>query len=152
MRIRCAGKLESGFTLVDVIMAIAMLGVIGAGVLGSVRYGLLVMQLARENQRATQIMLAKIETIRLYDWDQVTSPTNFIPTTFTDVYDPQAPTNSQGASYSGTMTISSFPLPSSCATNLRQLTVSLNWTTWSIPHTRSITTYIAKDGIQNYVY
>ncbi len=151
MRIGCGKKIEHGVSLVDVILAIALLGVMSAGVLGAARYSLLVMQLARENQRATQIMLAKIETIRLYDWDQVSS-NGFIPATFTDVYDPQAPTNSQGATYSGTMTIGSCPLASSCATNMLQLSVTVNWTTWSIPHTRSITTFVAKDGMQNYVY
>ena len=38
------------------------------------------------------------------------------------------------------------------AADLRELTVTLNWNTRGIPHTRSITTYIAKDGIQNYVF
>ena len=151
MRIRCGKKIERGLTLVDVIMAIALLGVMAGGVLGSFRYGFFVMQLARENQRATQIMLAKIETIRLYNWDQVNS-NGFIPATFTDVYDPQAPTNSQGAVYSGTMSIGAYPNASSCAANMRQLRVTLNWTTRSVTHNRSITTYIAKDGIQNYVY
>jgi hypothetical protein len=108
--------------------------------------------LARENQRATQIILSKIETIRLYNWDQVTAPTNFIPTSFVEVYDPQSATNSQGAVYRGTMSLSAFPGSSSCAASMRQLTVSVNWTTRNIPRSRSITTYIAKDGIQNYVY
>jgi type II secretory pathway pseudopilin PulG len=152
MRIRCSKRTEHGVTLVDVIMAIALLGVMAGGVLGCFRYGLFVMQLARENQRATQILLAKIETIRLYNWDQVTS-NGFIPTTFTDVYDPQTTnTAQQGATYSGTMAISNFPFASSCAANLRQLTVTLNWTTRSVPHTRSVTTFIAKDGMQPYVY
>ena len=31
-------------------------------------------------------------------------------------------------------------------------TVTLDWTTRGIPRTRSLTTYIARDGIQNYVY
>jgi type II secretory pathway pseudopilin PulG len=136
---------------VDVIVAIALLGVMAGGVLGSFRYGFFVMQLARENQRATQIMLAKVETIRLYNWDQVNS-NGFIPATFTEVYDPQATTGAQGVSYSGTLAISNFPLATSCAANMRQLTVTLSWTTRTVPHTRSITTYIAKDGIQNYVY
>lgn len=151
MRVHCGNKLARGLTLIEVMMAIGVMGIMGAGVLGCVRYGLFVMQSARENQRATQIMLAKIETIRLYNWDQVNS-NGFIPTTFTDVYNPQGATNAQGAVYNGTMAISNFPLASSCATNMRQLTVTLSWLTRNIPHSSSITTYIAKDGIQNYVY
>jgi len=151
MRIHCASKPESGMTLVDVVMAVAILGVMAGGIFGSFRYGFFTLQLVRENQRATQILLEKVETIRLYNWDQVNS-NGFIPATFPDVYDPQAAAGFQGTSYSGTVTIANCPLTSSYAADLRQLTVTLSWTTRGIPHTRSLTTYLAKDGIQNYVY
>jgi hypothetical protein len=132
-------------------MATGILGIMAGGIFGSFRYGFFMMQLVRENQRATQVILEKVETIRLYNWDQV-NLSGFIPATFTDVYDPQAATNSQGARYYGTVVVTNCPLGSSYAANMRQLTVTLNWTTRDIPHTRSVTTYIAKDGIQNYVY
>ena len=138
-------------TLVDLIMAVAVLGIMASGIFGSFRYGLFTLQLVRENQRATQVILEKVETIRLYNWDQVNS-NGFIPATFTDVYDPQATTDSQGVTYQGTVTVAPCGLASPYAANLRQLTITLNWTTRDIPHTRSITTYIAKDGIQNYVF
>jgi type II secretory pathway pseudopilin PulG len=152
MTIRSTRKFESGVTLVDVVMAVALLGIMAAGVLGSFRYGLFVMQLVRENQRATQIMLEKVETVRLYSWGQVNS-NGFIPSSFTDDYDPQAPTSNRGVTYYGTV-VGPTNVPFSCtySTNMRQITVSLRWTTRNIPHTRSVTTYIAKDGIQNYVY
>jgi Tfp pilus assembly protein PilV len=151
MKIPCGKKTQTGVTLVDVVIAMAVLGIMSGGVLGCMRYGLLVMQLARENQRATQIALAKVETIRIYNWSQVTNST-FIPTTFTEVYDPTGPTNGQGAIYSGTLCITNIPFSTSCAANMRQLTVTLNWTTRSVQHTRSVSTYVAKDGMQNYVY
>jgi type II secretory pathway pseudopilin PulG len=139
-------------TLVDVVLAVAVLGIMASGIFGSFQYGFFTLQLVRENQRATQIILEKVETIRLYSWDQVTSTNGFIPATFPDVYDPQAPAGAQGTSYNGTVTIAPCPLSSSYAADLRQLTVTLSWTTRDIPHTRSVTTYIAKDGIQNYVF
>ena len=139
-------------TLVDLVMAVGVLGVMAGGIFGSFRYGLLTLQLVRENQRATQVILEKVETIRLYSWDQVANSPGFIPATFTDVYDPQATNGCQGATYHGTVTVTNCSLSSSYAANLRQLTVTLSWTTRDVPHTRSLTTYIAKDGIQNYVY
>jgi type II secretory pathway pseudopilin PulG len=153
MRIRCAKRAEQGITLVDVIMSIALLGVMASGILGSFRYGFFTLQLLRENQRATQILLEKVETLRLYSWDQVNTP-GFIPSNLpTEYYDPQAPVGSQGAAYNGTLTTpSGVPFSTSYSTNMRQLTLTLNWTTRNISHTRSLTTYIAKDGIQNYVY
>ena len=151
MRIRCGKQAESGITLVDVVMAVALLGVMASGIFGSFRYGFFTLQLVRENQRATQIILEKVETIRLYSWDQVNA-TNFIPATFTDVYDPQGASDAKGTIYNGTVSVAACPLSSSYAANLRQLTITLQWATRDIPHTRSLTTYIAKDGIQNYVY
>jgi type II secretory pathway pseudopilin PulG len=140
-------------TLVDVIMSIAVLGVMAGGILGSFRYGFFTLQLLRENQRATQILLEKVETLRLYSWDQVNTP-GFIPSNLpTEYYDPQAPVGSQGAVYQGTITApSSVPFTTSYSANLRQLTLTLTWTTRNIQHNRSLITYIAKDGIQNYVY
>jgi type II secretory pathway pseudopilin PulG len=153
MKIRCGRNLRLGITLVDVMMAMFVLGVMASGVIGSFRYGLFVMQLVRENQRATQVMLEKIETIRLCNWAQVTS-NGFIPPTFTDVYDPQG-TNAatRGCVYSGRIIgPTNMDFTSSYSTNMRKLTIQVQWTTRTIPHTRSVTTYFAKDGLQNYVF
>lgn len=151
MKILLRRKSEGGVTLVDVVMAIGVLGIMASGIFGSFRYGIFTLQLVRENQRATQIILEKVETIRLYSWDQINS-NGFVPATFTDVYDPTAEINSQGAVYNGRVGITNVPIASSYSANLRQLTVTLNWTTRDIPHHRTITTYIARDGLQNYVY
>ena len=127
--------------MVEVIVALGVLAVMVAGILGSFKYGFFVMQSVRENQRATQIMLAKFETIRLYRWDQVNS-NGFIPTTFTDVYDPQGPAGQQGATYTGTVTVTNCGSPistTSYATNMRQCTISLRWTTGSMWSNNSLT-------------
>jgi len=71
-------KDQSGITFVDVLMATAIITVMSLGVIGSLTYGFYVMQMARENQRATQVMLEKVETLRLYNWEQVNS-NGFIP-------------------------------------------------------------------------
>lgn len=138
-------------TLVELVTSVAVLGVMAAGIFGSFRYGFFSLELLRENQRATQVILEKVETIRLYNWDQV-NLNGFIPATFTEVYDPQATTCGQGVTYSGTVVVTNCSLTSSYATNIKQLTVTLSWSTRNIPHTRTLTTYIAKDGLQNYVY
>jgi type II secretory pathway pseudopilin PulG len=138
-------------TLVEVVVAILILAILGAGVLGSFKYGFFMMDMARENQRATQILLAKAETIRLYRWDQVLS-NGFIPATFTNFYDEQSPVGQQGAAYYGTVAISNFPVSTVYQTNMRQLSINLQWTTRTILRKRSLVTFIARDGLQNYVY
>ncbi|HHY84495.1 MAG TPA: hypothetical protein GYA07_03005 [Verrucomicrobia bacterium] len=154
MKLRCRKWLEAGSTLAEVSVAIAVLAITGGALIGAFNYGFFSMQMTRENQRATQIMLEKAETIRLYRWDQVNTP-GFIPATFEDVYDPQAPVGSQGVTYYGTLSITNPPFAAtSYSSNLRQLTITLTWTNSSggIVRTRSLATLIAKDGMQNYVY
>ncbi len=143
---------RAAVTLVEVVTAVAVLGVLAMGILGAARYAFFTLTLLRENQRATQIMLEKCETIRLYSWSQVNS-NGFVPATFTDIYDPQAPTNSRGLTYYGTLTITNFPFVASYGTNLRELVVTLQWTNGTdLRHDRKVATYIARDGIQNYIY
>ena len=152
MRIEPGAKPEAGGSLVEVIVAVAIIAVMSAGIISSLGYGFVATELARENQRATQILLERAEVIRLYNWDQINYTNGFIPATFTSVYDPQS-SNSPGITYYGTLTITNVPGSSSYSTNLRQLIITLDWTSnGKIRHHRSLATNIAKDGMQNYVY
>jgi len=136
-------------------MATGIIAITGAGVIGSINYGLCIMRIARENQRATQVMLEKLEAIRLYNWSEVTN-NNFIPSTFTAAYDPTGTTNSQGTTYYGSMsvTVPAFTGTSpNYANNIRQFNVSLTWTNaGGISHKRGLSTYVAQNGMQNYVW
>jgi hypothetical protein len=152
MIIGCGKRSQSAGTLVEVIVATSILSIMGGGIISSINYGIFMMRLARENARATQIMLEKVESIRLYNWTEVTTP-NYVPATFTDVYDPQGAPGQQGAVYNGTMSVDACPLSTSYSGDMRQFTVTLQWNTAGrINHNRSLVTYVAKDGIQNYVY
>ncbi|HZR17020.1 MAG TPA: type II secretion system protein [Verrucomicrobiae bacterium] len=155
MRIRLSKKLTRGMTLVEVVIATGIIAITGAGVIGSIDYGLCIMRIARENQRATQVLLEKLEAIRLYNWSQVTN-SGFVPTSFTAPYDPTASSGSQGTTYYGSMSVS---LPAftgttpNYAASIRQFNVSVTWTNLGgLTHTRSLSTYVAQNGVQNYVY
>jgi Tfp pilus assembly protein PilV len=78
--IRQGRRSRSGFTLVDVMFGALIIGVMVVGLYVGFSQGFAVIQLARENLRATQILEEKMETVRLYTWDQVNTP-NFIPAT-----------------------------------------------------------------------
>jgi hypothetical protein len=152
MKFRLAKRSERGHALAEAVMAIAILGVTSVAVIGAFNQGFFLIGLLRENQRATQIILEKAETIRLYNWDQVNTP-GFIPATFTDVYDPQGKSGHQGVVYQGRMVKSAFPSNTSYKTNMCQLTITVTWTgSGGLARTRSMATFVAKDGIQNYIY
>jgi hypothetical protein len=151
MKIRLGKRLTSGVTLVDVVISTAIVAVMAGGIMCALSYGFLSMGRIRENQRATQLLLETVETLRLYNWTQVNS-NGFIPPTFTGVYDPQSAVGSQGITYYGTITKTNPATGTSYNTNLMQLIVTLNWTSRNLSHTRTLSTFIARDGIQNYVY
>lgn len=140
----------AAFSLVETAVGMAVIGAVLGAMLSGIVTGTFTMRLARENLRATQIMLEKVETIRLYSWDQVT--TNFIPSSFTNVYDPVAPTGQQGLAYIGTLTIGPAPFNCSYSDSVRQVTVNLNWQTGGLQRNRTFTSLIARNGLQDYIY
>jgi hypothetical protein len=151
MKTKSFNNRECGSTLAEVIVAVAILAVMGAAIIGSFSYGFFVMSMARENQRATQILLEKTETIRLYSWEQVMDGS--VPHSFTNYYDPQS-AGASGVAYYGTVQIVDFPFSTSYATNMRQVNITVNWTNAmrGISRTRSISTLTARYGMQNYVF
>lgn len=139
-----------GFSLVEVVIAMAVAGVSVVALLSAMSSGMLTMQMARENVRATQIMLEKTETLRLYSWDQLIA-TNYLLTSFTEKYDP-TDTNTTALSYTGTVTKTSVPMTTAYSDEMKQITISLTWTTGRINRSRSFTTFVARNGLQNYIY
>ena len=119
--------------------------------MGCFRYAFFITGLTRENQRATQVMLERAEAIRLCSWDQIRS-NGFVPPTFSEYFDPTATNGSKGIVYNGTTAITSFPYSTSYRDNMRKLTLTVQWQSGGIVRNRTNVTYIAKDGIQNYVY
>src|SRR5437667_1717543 len=120
----------AAFSLVEASIGMGVIGTVVAAMLSGIASGTFTMRMARENLRATQIMLEKVETIRLYSWDQVTNSA-FIPATFSATYDPQGAPN-VGLTYTGTMTIASAPIGASYSGDMRMVTVHLSWQTSGI--------------------
>lgn len=78
---------QAGVTLIEALVSMGIFGVSFFSLYAGMSMGFAVIGNARENLRATQIMVEKMETIRLYSWDQINTP-GFIPATFTDYYFP----------------------------------------------------------------
>jgi hypothetical protein len=142
------------FALVDVILASGLVIVLFVSLYLGIAFAFSVTYFERQNLRATQIILERMEGIRLLNWNQLTN-TALAPTTFSQRYYPAvggAPAN--GQIYSGQMTVSSVSLdpPASYSNDMKQVTVTLNWTNGSASHTRTLSTYASRKGIQNYIY
>src|SRR5256885_7710265 len=94
----------AAFSLIEATIGMGIVGTTIATLFSGFTSGYFTMQMARENLRATQIMLERVETIRLYSWDQINDP-GYITPAFTAKYDPDAPTGQQGLLYNGTIQI-----------------------------------------------
>jgi len=140
------------FTLVEVTVSIAIVGIVVLAIYGGISAGITSIRMARENLRATQILLEKTESLRLYTWGQINAP-GFVPRNFIVPYDATLTnTNGAGVLYYGVVTITTFPASVSYAGDMRRVRVELNWKTGNLPRTREILTYVSKSGIQNYLY
>jgi hypothetical protein len=151
---------EKGYTFIEVLVAGALLGFMATSLCGAFSAGFCVIQSTRENLRATQVMVQKLEAIRLFTWSQVCDTTNYLTPVFVEPYDPLGVTNGcGGAKYTGYVSASvpaAGDLPEAYRTNMRNITVTLYWTNYNgakaIVHQREMQTRVARSGMQNYIW
>ena len=147
----------------EVLVAVAVIGIAFVSLYAGMASGFSLVALSRENLRANQIMMDRLEECRLYTWEYLTNPTN-VPTAFTT---PFYPTNSDVSlsdlsrgsvvvghdfTFYGTLTITNAGLTNTYRDNLRLIVVTLTWTNGNVPRNRSVSTYVARNGMQSYIY
>ena len=145
---------QAAYTLVEVVFASAIIALLFVTVHLGIAFGFSVSRAERENLRATQVILERMEGIRLFTFDQL-SDANLNPTSFTkSYYPPSLGGQSPGITYTGTVTIASsitLDPPATYSDDMKKITVQLDWNSSNVHRTRSLTTYAARNGIQNYV-
>jgi prepilin-type N-terminal cleavage/methylation domain-containing protein len=140
-------KSRAGFTLVEVLFSVVVVGVLVMALYGALASSISMVRSCQENERVTQILSDKLDTIRLYNWEQITN--GFVPRDFVVNLDPLV-TNSP-AYYTGRIAIIRAPISEHYRSNLLEVTVSVNWVSGNRPQNRSMTTYVAKYGLQSYI-
>jgi hypothetical protein len=144
----------AGFTLAEVIVSTLVLAISGAAICLGISSGFSFIHTTREDLRATQILVQKIEAVRLCTWSQLTS------FSFQEPYDPlRAAHHSDGAVFLGRVSINpagSIPNTATYSPNMRLVTVSLSWTNYNgskpIAHFRQMQTQVARYGLQQYLW
>lgn len=149
------------FSLVELMIAAVIMVIIFMSLFAGISSAFNLIGSTRENLRATQIMVSRLEGLRLCAWSsgQLFNP-NVVPTAYADSFYPlglQGTTN-YGTAYAGTITVTTnFALnpPATYSNRLAFITITVNWTSnhngVTNSHTRSMNTYIAQYGLQNYV-
>lgn len=130
---------QRGFALIEIMIAGCILGMSVVSLYSGYSFGFSLIRVSQEDVRADQILLQKMETLRVYPWSQTAPGSGIIPTTFTI---------SNGVVYNGRIAITPAPVSESYSNTLRQVTVSLNWISGGVTRSRSMTTFVSQNGIQ----
>jgi hypothetical protein len=134
--------------MIEVVFAVAIVGVLVVALYGSVATSVALVRSCQENERVTQIMSEKMDTIRLYNWTQMTN--RFVLTNFVLGIDPL--NSASTPYYTGRISIAQAPITEAYKSNLLQVTVAVDWVSGGArPQSRSMTTYVAKYGLQSYI-
>lgn len=150
------------FSLVEVMVAALVMAIIFAVLFTGISTTFRLLNTTRENLRATQIAVSRMEELRLCAWsDSQLFSTNVVPPTFTDSFYPLGLKNgtNTGTEYYGTINIqtnAALNPPATYADRLALVTIGVTWTNYSgskfAVHHRSMNTFIAKYGVQNYIF
>src|SRR5579884_2300155 len=141
------------FTLPEVLCAALLIGIAIASIYLSLGQGYTFTTENSCNLRATQLVTEQMETMRLYTWSELTN-TGFVPTAFTNYYYPSSSSNvSSGTTFTGTISITAPSMTEAYSNDIRLVTVTVNWypganwTSGSMLHTLSASTYVAHYGM-----
>ena len=150
-----AAAAQQAFTMVEVAVAVLVLAVMSLSLYAGFSSGFMLVDSARQELRATQILTQKAEAIRLCSWSSLTN----CPISFTESYDPSAGANAAGTLYVGTISTNSanvIPGYATYRTNMCMANITLFWTNTygnqQVVHSRSLQTLVARYGVQNYIW
>ncbi len=146
------------FSLIECVVAISVIMISFLTIFGCLTFGFTVTQLSRENLRATQILLDKMEGVRLYSWTQITN-SSFLTPVFTNwFYETndigQLNAAGNGVLYTGLVSVTQVPFSTSYTNTMVLVTVKVGWTSSgkNIAKTRTMQTLVGEFGLQNYIY
>jgi type II secretory pathway pseudopilin PulG len=149
------GSGATGFTFVETMVAMAVAGVMIAALLGGLTWSTMLIRISRENLRASQILVEKMEVVRLLSWDQLTA-SNVIPGSFTAPYYATGLSNSvvSGPTFYGSISIApprQSPLQAAYTNDMRVISVQITWTNQGMAYSKQLSSYVSRYGIQNYL-
>jgi hypothetical protein len=152
-----APRKSQAYTVVEVMMGVGILGIMIVSLYTGFSSGFTVVQLSRDNLRATQILLQRMETLRLYNWNQILNTNSYLKPVFREHYDPLS---NGGTEYVGTVSTNLPDITGAAyTTNMRMVTVTVYWTNYSqkpspnvVVRQRQMQTYVARSGMQSYSY
>jgi len=148
------------YTLAEVMIAVFFISIMMVSLYAGFWSGFAIAKMSRENLRATQILIQKLEAVRIYNWSQINNQTNYTKTSFVDYYNPAGTNNgTYGVLYKGICSVTvPTNLPAAYNSKMREITLTVYWTNYLrastnvIVRSREMKTYFARYGMQDYIY
>jgi prepilin-type N-terminal cleavage/methylation domain-containing protein len=139
---RC--RKRTGFTLVEVMMALAVVVLVFMSSLSAITIGFRILEDARMSTLASQVLQSEMENLRLKNWAQLgTLPESGSFAVETSLGDPGFDR------FACTRTIRNVD----AIADVKEVALDLSWTSMSgAQHNRRYVTYMAKDGLHDYYY
>ena len=146
---------KKGFSLVEATIGLGTMSTVILALYSAIISAFGGIQFARENLRASQILVEKMDAIRLLSWDQINTP-GFVPAKFSIPFDPAGVTNGPGGgfNYTGTVTFENGPTDVTYGSDLKYVTVKLIWNSHNhgMSREREFKTLVTRNGLQSYIY
>ena len=133
---------RGGFTLFEVMASVAVLVLVFVSALGAITIGFRILEDARLSTLASQVLQSEMENLRLKNWSQLSD----MPASSTFTVE----------SSLGSDAFDKFTCRRAIRdvrTDLKQVVLTLTWISMGgQEHTRSYTTLISNDGLNDYYY
>lgn len=147
-------KSTLGFTLVEAMVATFAAAIMMLALYACFAGGYSMIKVSREDLRATQIALERMEAIRVSPYAFLMDATKF-PTTNTVYFDEAGKSSGKGGvPYTVTFKAEALSAPkpkTQFYTNMMEVTVTVSWKSGNLQRSRSMQAYAAQRGIQGYV-
>jgi prepilin-type N-terminal cleavage/methylation domain-containing protein len=144
------GDGRTGFTLVEVLVGVVLLAVMFTVFYVGITAGFGIIQLARENLRATQILQEKTETLRLLTWEDLQQMQRSMTEPF------YAPGSDLESSLNYDLRVEipdTSPIQdASYAPDIKLVRVEATWMSGGVERRRSMSTYVSRYGLHRYRY
>jgi uncharacterized protein (TIGR02598 family) len=150
------------FSLIEAVIGMLIVSILTLSIYAALTTGFNTVRLAREDQRATQVLIQIMDQLRTVSWNSLTNGTS-LPTQTLESFDPEkviklgkgvvnANTNALiSKGYYTILTVNNATNDTTYSSNMREVNVSVTWRSLSgMRRSRDFTTYVARYGIHNY--
>ena len=142
MKLRSSIGRTDGFTLIETMIAAALLVLVFVSSIGAMTIGFRLLEDARFNTLSSQVLQSEIENLRLKNWSDVSTLPASESITIESALD--------AASFNRFTCVRKI---TSVRADTKRIVVALSWSSMNGKvNTRSYVTYMTKDGLNDYYY